>query len=339
MSKKSVDKIISRLSAKDPAFRERTISTILDFALEQPVSVYLHVDELASLIALASTGPNTTNLIERHMRPGWDRNIARCEETQDTLGAGLPEDVQARIPRLIMENKPPKAVWAKDAVDPKLLREFFSPVLQEFLLGFARKLPIPGRSGESAPTEDRSRSGFGLRNRIKESASKRAEKFVEAGKTVLGGLSAEVERQIQTTARDFSESAERDIRRALIDRVRSEEGRALLTQIVEQAVAHVLETPIAELNRDAEELPWDDLWALVPPIVEHNRSREPVVAAIREELEALLEVEGARSVREVLEECGLLDDTIAAFLAHSGAPAAEFFGSDAFRSLVTDLLK
>jgi hypothetical protein len=206
-------------------------------------------------------------------------------------------------------------------------------------MGFARKLPIPGRSGSGGGTEDRSRTGFGIRSRIKESASKRAEKFVEAGKSVLGGLSAEVERQIQTAASEFSQSAERDIRRAFVDRIKSEEGRALLAQIVEQAVAHVLRTPIAELNRDAEELPWDDLWALVPPVVEHNRDRAPVVAAIRDELEALLEVEGARSVREVLTEAGLLDDTVASLLAHSKEPAAAFFGGQAFRALAEDLLK
>ena len=99
MSKKSADKIVSRLSGNDPVFRDRAVSILLEFALEQPVSAYLHVDDLVSLITLVCTGPNATNLIERHMRHGWDRNIARCHETQDTIGAGLPEDVQARIPR------------------------------------------------------------------------------------------------------------------------------------------------------------------------------------------------------------------------------------------------
>lgn len=338
--KTAADRLLERLSGDDPAFRERALSTLIQFALDQPISTYLHIDETAQLIALAGTGPNTTRSIERHMRPGWERNLARCEETQDTLGNSIPDDVRARIPRLILETKPPKSEWAKNAVDPKLLRDLLSPVLQEFLLGFARKLPIPGKGGGPAgPGEDVSRSGFGLRNRLKQSASKRAEKFVEAGKSVLGGLSAEVERQIQAAAKDFSASAEQDIRRALIDRIRSAEGRDLLRQIVEQAVAHVLDTPLAEMNKDAESLPWDDIWALVPPIAEHNRERDHVVAAIRDELRALLEVEGQRTARELLEESGLLDDTVAAVLRHGNAPAQAFFASAEFDGLVRDLLK
>ena len=336
MSRKPVaQRIVDRLAGEHG---ERMLSLVIEFMLEQPVSTYVHVDDLIRLVSLASTGPNASRQIEQHIRPGWERHLARCEASGDTLGAALPQDVQSRIPRLILDTRPPKSAWAKDAVDPKLIREFFAPVLQGFLLGFARKLPIPGRTG-SAPAEERSRTGFGLRNRIKESASKRAEKFVEAGKNVLGGLSAEVERQIQTAARDFSQSAERDVRRALVDRVRSDEGRALLTEIVEQAVSHVLETPISAMNEDVDALPWDDLWALVPPTVEHNRDRGPVVEAIEEELRALVEVEGERPVRELLDESGLLDDTVAAILEHSRAPATAFFASDSFRALVDDLVK
>ncbi|MFT6397722.1 MAG: hypothetical protein ACJAYU_002477 [Bradymonadia bacterium] len=338
--KTAADRLIERLSGDDAAYRERALSTLIQFALDQPVAAYLHIDETVQLIALAITGPNTTRSIERHMRPGWERNLARCEETQDTLGNAIPEDVRARIPRLILENRPPKSEWAKNAVDPKLLRELLSPVLQEFLLGFARKLPIPGKGGgHAAPAEETSRSGFGLRNRLKQEASKRAEKFVEAGKTVLGGLSAEVERQIQTAVKDFSASAEEDIRKALMDRLRSDEGKDLLRQIVEQAVGRVLDTPLAEMNKDAEALPWDDIWALIPPIAEHNRDRDHVVAAIRDELEAVLKVEGERSARDLLEESGLLDDMVAAVLQHADTPAQAFFGSAEFDGLVRDLLK
>lgn len=328
-------RVVDRLAGEHG---ERALTLVIEFALEQPVSSYLDVDDLVRLISLASTGLNATRQIEKHLRPGWERHVGRCKESGDTLGAALPDDVKARIPRLILDTKPPKAAWTKDAVDPALVREFFSPVLQEFLLGFARKLPIPGRSGGTS-TDEKSRTGFGLRNRLKESASKRAEKFVEAGKSVLGGLSAEVERQIQTAAREFSQSAERDVRRALVERVRSEEGRVLLTQIVEQAVSHVLGTPISEMNRDVAELPWDDLWALVPPTVEHNRDRGPVVEAIEAELRALLEVEGQRTARELLDESGLLDDTVASILEHAKGPAAAFFASDSFRSLVDALVK
>lgn len=334
-------RIAAALSGDDAALRERGMSVVLDFVLDQPLATYLDADAAVALMVEASTGPNAATQIERHLRPGWDRHVARCEENGETPGDAIPADVRDRIVRLITTTRPPKAEWSKDAVDPKLIRELFAPVVQEFLLGFARKLPLPGVGArdESAASGASRGSGFGIRNRLKQSVEKRTAGIVEASKSVLGGLSAEVERQIQSAARDFSESAHRDVRDALLNRLRSDEGRRLLTEIVTQAVDRVLDTPLSEMNADVDALPWDEIWALVPPIVEHNREREPIVETVRAELEAVLAVEGERTVRELLDEAGTLDRTVALVLEHADAPARAFFGSDPFVDWVDALLE
>lgn len=327
------ERIVGALTADTSPLRERALTTLLDFVLDAPLSTWIAPDEIVTLLIAAATGPNAATSIERHVRPGWERHLARCEETQDTLGKGLPDETRKRIGRLIVETPPPKAEWTKDMVDQKLVQRLFAPVAQEFLLGFAKRLPIPGLSGFEDPSE--SRSGFGLRNRLKQSVEKRAATFVEAGKSMLGGM----ERQIQTLAKDFSESAGRDVRRAMIERLKSEEGHALASQIVLQALDHVLDTPLAELNRDTADLPWDDIWALVPAVVEHNRERAPIVDALRAELHAWLEVDGERSARALLDEAGTLDVTVASALSHFDAPVRDFFGSDGFRGWLDEALQ
>ncbi len=326
------ERIVAALTDDASPLRDRALSALLDYVLDAPLSTWIAPDEIVNLLTAAATGPNAALSVERHLKPGWERHLARCEETQDTLGAALPDETRKRIGRLIVEARPPRAAWADDIVDPKLLRDLFAPVAQEFLLGFAKGLPLPGIGASDAPGE--SRSGFGLRSRLKQSVEKRAERFVEAGKSMLGGM----ERQIQLLAKDFSESAGRDVRKAIVERLRSDEGRELASAIVLQALNHVLDTPLAELNRDTEALPWDEIWALVPAIVEHNRERTPIVEAVRAELLALLEADGERSARALLEEAGTLDVTVTAALAHFDAPVRDFFASDGFRGWLDEAL-
>ena len=312
---------------------------MLDFVIDQPLSTWIDPEDILEVLAASFTGPNTAMTIERHLRPGWDRHVERCQDNGETLGNCVPDDVRQRIVRLITSTPPPRARWADDAIDPKLVRELLAPVIQDFLLGFARRLPIPGIGGREDEGASRSATGFGLRDRFKQSVEKRTERFVEAGKSVLGGLGAEVERQIQAAARDFSETAQRDLKDSLLKRLESPEGRSLLNRIATQVVDCALDTPLAEMNVDVEALPLDDIWALVPAIVEHNNGRDPIVDAIRDELVAVLEVDGERSLRELLTEAGTLDVTVAKALENAEAPARALFASRAFEDWVGALLE
>ncbi len=331
------DRIVDALTADESELRERGVSLLIETLIDLPVSFWIDVEESRGLLLDSLTGEASARSIERHIRPGWDRHVARCEATGDTLGAAVPEDVRIRIAQLIAEYRPPRSKWAKDAVDPALVRQLLAPVLQDLLLNFARRLPIPGLTGGDAP-ERRDEGRAGLRSRLKAKVEKRAERFVEAGKNVLGGLSAEVERQIQSAAREFSQSANRELRSAFVSRLRSDEGRELLDQMANQLLDRLLETPLSELNADVDDLPWDDIWALVPPIIEHNHERPEIIEAVEEELGALLETEGERSVRELLDEAGILDASLATALAHGDGVARELFADKAFGRWLDDVL-
>jgi hypothetical protein len=330
------DRIVAALTASRSPLRTQGLSAFVDFVLDQPIATWIEVDDVVSIATEAATGPNAALYVERHLRPGWERYLARCKQSGDTLGEALPTDVRARIVRLATTTPPPKGEWARDAVDPKLVRDLLSPVLQDFLVSFARKLPLPGIA---AGGDGGSRSGFGLRSRLKETVEKRAGAFVEAGRTVLGGLGAEFERQIVTVARDFSDSAGAELRSALKRRVESPEGRRLLSAIITQAIDHTLATPLAHLNEDTAALPWEEIWALIPPVVEHNRGRGPVVEALEDELRAYIDVEGDRTLRALLEEAGTLDITVSRALEQGDAVAKSLFATPQFAAWIDALLE
>lgn len=334
------DRIVAALTAKKSPLRERGLTALVDTVLSQPVQAFVDVDRLVAAVPTASSGPNTARTIELHARPAWERYVERCAANGETVGDAVPPEVRRRVARLLTTQRPPAAAWTRDLVDPKLIRQLLAPVLQQMLLSFAKGLPLPGLGAPmgGAGGGDGLRSGLGIRDRLKATVEKRAERVVEAGRTVLGGLGAEVERQVQNAARDFSESASREAKAALEDRLRSDEGKRLLSQIVSQALDGLWRTPLSELNRDVDALPWDDLWGLVPLVSEHNRERGPVLDAIRDELEATLAVVGARTVRDLLDEAGLLEPTLEGVLALGDPIARDLFGGDAFRGWLDELL-
>ena len=127
----------------------------------------------------------------------------------------------------------------------------------------------------------------------------------------IGTLSDGVERQLQAAARDFSQTAMSNARKSLRDRLRSDEGKEILAEIRTQFLDRLVQTPVFELLEDANALPQDEIFALVPQVLDHNRVRPEVQAAIAGEIASFLELEGARSGRDILDEAGLLEDFFA----------------------------
>ena len=85
-------------------------------------------------------------------------------------------------------------------------------------------------------------------------------------------------------------------------------------------------------------MPLDDLYALLGPIAEHNAERSLFVAGLHDEIDELLEIDGERTGRELLEEAGLLEHVRAQAVAQVDEHSAALFGSDAFAAWVKGVL-
>jgi hypothetical protein len=233
----------------------------------------------------------------------------------------------------------PKASWSKGMVDPKLVQQLVAPVVQDTLVSFAKNLPIPGLGG-GADAEDSDRgsrgggSVFGIRKRLKAEAGRLAEK----GRDALGGLGAELERQVKGAARDFSENASTEFRRAMQNRMKSPDGKRLVAEIREQIVETVLDTPIHALIADLDTVPDADLVALVPPIADHNHDRAAFAEAVKGEIEAALSIEGETTARAWLTEQAQLDAVREAVAKQLDPVVRDFFGADAFAGWLDEVL-
>ena len=65
----------------------------------------------------------------------------------------------------------------------------------------------------------------------------------------LPAMGAEFEKRVQAAAKEFSDGAAELFREALEARLRSDEGRALLSQITDKAFAHLMDAKLADCTK------------------------------------------------------------------------------------------
>jgi hypothetical protein len=277
-------------------------------------------------------------VVRERVQKAWARHVQRSREQRLPVGAALPEKARARLRDVVAAIAPPPGRWTRGAVDPVLVRKLVAPALQDVLLAFTRRLPVPDLgAGEPAWP------GIGLvtvlGTRVREEIEKRAGQVADAGRAVLDGLGIDLERQIEAVTREFSQTAERDFREALKRQVETPEGRALLAEIQGQTLDRLLATRFDELHEDVESLPWAQLAELAAPMLDHLRTQPFVERALREEIDAWLAADGTRSLGDLLGEVGLLTPVRAHALARADSMARELFASDAFARWLAELLR
>ncbi|MEA2625129.1 MAG: hypothetical protein QOD06_1174, partial [Candidatus Binatota bacterium] len=178
-----------------------------------------------------------------------------------------------------------------------------------------------------------------LGSRVRDGIERGAGQFLEAGKAVLGGLGVDLDREIDAATREFSGIAEHDFRQALARRIATPDGSALLGEIQAQVLDRLLVTRLEDLHEDVEKLPWAAVAGLVVPALDHLRRLPFVERTIGEEIDAWLDADGERPVRELLEEAGILDSLREYVLDRGEALARELFATGAFALWVDELLR
>lgn len=326
--------LIAKLSGEESAHRRAFLALAVDHTLEEPLSTFLYPDELAKLLVDVLTDTNAEALIEREIGPARARTLAHFQETGETPRDILPADLPDQVVEIISRGERPRAEWARGAVDPAPLRALLAPIVQNVLMSFAKKLPIPGLQGEAEPApQDKRGGGLGA------SLRKRAGSIADMGKAALGGISGEIERKLQVTVREFSQQALTEVRGAIRERLQSDEGRKVTRELRAALVERFLDTPIHVLLEDGDRAPVDELLALAPAIVAHNRVRPQLRSFIEREIAFYLERDGATPIGELLDVYELREPLKARLLDELDPPVTRFIQSEGFERWLGDLLK
>jgi len=233
-------RIVEALSAEDSPLRDSSVEMITEFLLDRRVAELIDVEALVQVTLASLSEENVTRVVAEHLSPAWDRHRVRSEAEKETVGDALPKKVQKELAVIASRTKPPPAAWAQGAVDPKLFRELVAPVLQNTLISFAQKLV----AGMTSKGEDEGEGGDekrgGIADRLRRGAQKRAGQIASVGKSVVGTIGAELDKRMSDTAKEFSTSAQRELRDAFRERLKSDRGRELAAEIRRQLFARIL---------------------------------------------------------------------------------------------------
>ncbi len=298
--------LLNRLNADDSPHRRALAGIVVDYTLDLPLRALADPDEVLDALLGAVTTPNLDRVWTRHLEPAKGRREARWRESGERVGDLIAPETAGRIEALLSRPQGPTASWARGAVDPADVRQLLAPALQQVLLSFVEKIAsltpkVPRASEPRAP------SRFGLRDRLKAGIKERGEQVLGAGKSVLDGMGLDFTERLEESAKEFGESASGVLRKGVEKRLESEEGKEILTRIRIQLFRRLLDTQLIELAGDASKGDPAEVGAIVGEVLSHNAGRNEVRAALRAEIAALLDVEGDRSVRDLLAEAGVLD--------------------------------
>jgi len=334
MSAPDRDRILRALTAEVSPLRDEGARLAVDHVLGRKLTELVDFEEATAIAVRALTGENLARAIERHIQPGFRRYVAATETSGEVVGALVPDPARAKIRAVVQNSKLPQGKWAEGLVDPALLRKLFGPVWVQLLLSFGTRVPLPGMGAASGAAAAVGRGMGGIAGRIKE----RAEKIADAGRSVMGGIGAEVEKRIQSAARDFSDTAAEIFRDALRDRLKSREGQELVAQISEQVIEHVMTTSLAAIQKDVDAIDVDGIFGVVPDIVAHAAPGPFVRGLVNGEVEAYLALEGQRTLSDLLAETGVLAETREATIRRASLVARGLFASPEFEEYLGRLL-
>lgn len=324
-------RILQKLTGDDSSTRTALVKAAVEHVMQQPLASFVDRDSLVTLATKAATEANAALVLSVHGRPAFERQKSRSRASGEKVGDLLPYDADARIAKMLDGARLPEAAWARGIVDPKLVNKLVAPVLQQTLLSFAKKLPIPGMGSEASGAAGA--LGGALLGGLGGLAGG-AGKLLDVGKSVVGGLSAEVEKKMQAVAKDFAENASENLRDQLRHRIESEEGKKLLREIVLTAVARVREVKVADVLADADVVPAAELDGLVAAVIGHNGPRAAIVDVLRAEIDAALLAEGSMTLGAYLERAGIRDAAVAAVTAKADSVLRAFFGSPEFSAFL-----
>ncbi len=289
-------RIQALLAAETSPLRAELLRMGFDALAAQPLSTVIGDMELAGLIVEGMVRGNVERITRRHVLPGVLRVQKRLASADEKVRDLLPKDSQATLRALVASGKGPRFAWLKGAIDPGDLQQLIAPVVQQVLTSFVAKLPIPGLSSSGGSSGSSGGSGGlgGLVGKIGKQVSKSASQLA-------GGLG------LQQIVRDFSQSAAVEVRVAIVDRFRSDEGREIMRRIRERVLDHVLKARASEVVDDFLRVSPQEVGTISEGAVSHVRDLPFFRDILAGEIQAVLAELGARSLRDVLEEMGILE--------------------------------
>jgi len=248
---------------------------LFDHACAQPLSAFVDADRFVSGVAQSITAERTKDLIERIALPARARWMSHAAASAIPLGAWLPDRVQRALSDLLRLPVRIPPVILDEFVASERIRDGVRTLLQETLANF-----VAGMTGGS-----NSAAGSGASAGLRDAIGWGARVVGAAGRGLLGALGEELQKQLQSRAREFVDASVASLQQRIRDRLASEDSARALGAQRARAFRAAMRTTESAAAKFVQAWPFAIIDPLVPEIVEHNARRaelrEVVLAEVR----------------------------------------------------------
>jgi len=299
---------------------------LFDFGVAQPVSRYVAVDSLLPHLDRALAPEQVERVLRVHVRPAFERERVRARTRGDKVGDWLSPAMKAELRALAAKPVPPDRAFLEAFVKQDAVQHLLRSIIQETLERFLHALKSGGEQaagGVGGLVGAMGRGAFGMANSL--------------SKGLLGGLGAQVEQQLKQAANTFIANSMNLMMERLVVILVAPETAQRGARMVAAGFDKLLELRTSTVLDRADRLPQDALWAAASGLLAHNLARPEVRAGLLEEARHALELEGARSVADLLEEAGALEAWRAEFVGTFGPWLNDLSKDPAFKAWTQSL--
>lgn len=299
------------------------LRSLLDLSFDHlctlPLRDFIDPDALVASLDQSATPERASYWQQRVFIPLRTRVLARAQASEIPLSAWFPPDIAASLAELLGEPAPLPRKAVDELVGSERVRDAVRTMLNDALTSFIARANAVVEGDASAPKGAlRGALGWG---------AKAAAGF---GKSMLGGIGDEIQKQLQGRVRDFVDSSVSSIQDRIAERLTSEDTARALGKRRRTFFEATLRKTESEVTRGARKAPFDKIDPWVPRLIAHNLGREALRKAMREEVRAVLDELSTESIGEVLDHSGLREPARAAFHRHLGPFVQSLTETEAF---------
>jgi hypothetical protein len=302
----------------DPASAGALAGLAFDFAIDQPISRYVTPEHVLEHIDAALRPAPLERWAKQHLRPSLDRERARARARGDRVGDWLTAEAAAELRSLAARPVHLKKAFLEGLMKQDAVRHMLRGIVQETLDRFVTMLKPGGSGGGLVGAVGR--GAFGLAGSV--------------GKGILGGIGGQIEGQLGKAVTAFLDTSMNFLLDRVVALASSNETAALIGRMNVQGFDEAMKVRTGKLWDGLDQVPVDDLVALIPDLIAHNLSRPEIREGILDEARQALAVEGERTVRALLEDSGSVQMWRGRVVEVGGPLLAEWSATPHFRDWI-----
>jgi len=276
---------------------DRLASLVVEHELSQPLETLLPPALVARALRAALEGWLASDTADRELAAALEHLQRQLTGDSRTVREAAPPELPKMLAELASRRYSPDRALVLTVLDRPPVRSLARALLLNVLIEFSRKVSAP-------VTENRLAKGF---SGLAKFAAEQAKSSGGALGGIAGALSDELERQVEKRARDFADSALTGIFQQLADALTDPSRAADQAEMRVAILDGVLSLPVAKLGRELSRADVPGSAAVVRKALTQWLASRDASAELEGLLTRVMERDGKRPVREVLEKLGLSD--------------------------------